>query len=279
MLDHPQLAVAVDAGAPRATGRSTCCRRRSGTAASARCSGRFPRHGRDTEAVLAEFAGDRGRAARTGRISAAASNVVAADYAAMFAAELAGKPFDRDLLDRFAATVTGRGPVWDVGCGPAGHVTRYLADRGAEMAGVDLSPVVAATAAPAAGPVLPGRRHARSCPARDASLAGIVAFYSVIHLPRAQIPRALAEFRRVLAPGGSLLLAMHGGAGQTGSAEWLGHQVPVRATLVSMDELTALADAAGLRVTQWHAREPYPGEFPSRRLYLGATRPAGPDGG
>lgn len=33
-------------------------------------------------------------------------DAVAADYAAAFAEELAGKPFDRDLLDRFAATVT-----------------------------------------------------------------------------------------------------------------------------------------------------------------------------
>jgi itaconate CoA-transferase len=241
--------------------------------------GPVPRHGADTAAVLAEIAGDSEPGGEDWPDISGTYDVVAADYAAMFAAELAGKPFDRDLLDRFAATVTGRGPVWDVGCGPAGHVTRYLADRGAEMAGVDLSPVVAATAASRQPGLSFQVADMRELPARDASLAGIIAFYSVIHLPRAQIPRALAEFRRVLAPGGSLLLAMHGGAGQAGSAEWLGHQVPVRTTLVSMDELTALADAAGLRVTQWHAREPYPGEFPSRRLYLWATRPAGPDGG
>lgn len=64
-------------------------------------------------------------------------DAVAADYADAFADELAGKPFDRDLLDEFADTVDG--PVLDLGCGPAGHVTRYLADRGVRVAGVDLA--------------------------------------------------------------------------------------------------------------------------------------------
>jgi hypothetical protein len=50
---------------------------------------------------------------------AAANDLVAQEYADTFADELDHKPFDRDLLDRYAATA-GRGPVWDVGCGPAG---------------------------------------------------------------------------------------------------------------------------------------------------------------
>lgn len=37
--------------------------------------------------------------------------------------ELQNKPFDRNLLDRFAAEVSGQ--VCDMGCGP-GHVARYL---------------------------------------------------------------------------------------------------------------------------------------------------------
>lgn len=73
-------------------------------------------------------------------------DVVANDYAQAFADELDRKPFDRDLLDRWAAVVAGRGPVWDVGCGPAAHVTRYLADRRVEAEGVDLSPRVVDTA-------------------------------------------------------------------------------------------------------------------------------------
>ena len=46
---------------------------------------------------------------------------------------------DRQLLDRFAASVQDRGPVCDLGCGP-GHVARYLSERKVQVCGVDLSP-------------------------------------------------------------------------------------------------------------------------------------------
>lgn len=197
-------------------------------------------------------------------------DAVAADYADAFADELAAKPFDRALLDEFAATVDG--PVLDLGCGPAGHVTRYLADRGARVAGVDLAPEGVAEAR---------RRHPdlefrvgdlRAIPADDSSLSGIVAFYSVIHLPRAELPLAFAEMRRVLAPGGLALVSMHGGTGEIGADEWFGHPVSVRVTLVEPDELAGLVTDAGLtRVTQ-HERPPYPGEYPSQRLYVLARR-------
>lgn len=114
----------------------------------------------------------------------AAYDEVAADYAGLFAAELAGKPFDRELLDGFA-----------------GHITRYLADRGVEVVGADVSPGVVAVARERQPGLEFRTADMRTLPIADGWLAGIVAFYSVIHLPREQIPVALAEFRRVLAPG------------------------------------------------------------------------------
>ena len=197
-------------------------------------------------------------------------DVAAEHYAATFAAELDGKPADRDLLDRYAAALAGRGEVWDVGCGAAGHLTRYLADRGVAASGADLSP----------GSVAVARRCqlgltfrvADMCdlPAGDGSLAGIVAFYSMIHLPRPRIPVALAEFRRVLMPGGALVAAMHGGTGEIGSDAAFGLPVQVRATLVSPDEIAGMAESAGFTIREQDERAPYPGEYPSQRLYLWA---------
>ena len=52
--------------------------------------------------------------------------------------ELIGKPFDVWLLERIA-DLAGTNPIVDVGCGP-GHITAFLADTGAQVSGVDLSP-------------------------------------------------------------------------------------------------------------------------------------------
>jgi predicted methyltransferase len=41
----------------------------------------------------------------------------------------------------------------------------------------------------------------------DDGLGGVLAWYSIIHLPPEQLPRVFAEFHRVLAPGGHLLVA------------------------------------------------------------------------
>jgi SAM-dependent methyltransferase len=205
---------------------------------------------------------------------AATYDAVAEDYATAFADELAGKPFDRKLLDEFAAAVRGRGGVLDVGCGSAGHVTRYLADQGVDAAGVDLSPKVIEVARR----YQPGLKFEvadmRELPAADGSLAGIVAFYSVIHLPAGQVPAALAEFRRVLAPGGMLLIAMHGGAGVASSDNWFGRNVQVRASLWSLAELVAATEATGFAIVRQCARQPYPGEHATERLYIWAE--AGP---
>src|SRR5262249_35090549 len=62
---------------------------------------------------------------------------VAAEYTRQIMNELDHKPLERQLLERFAASTSGR--ICDLGCGP-GHVARYLHDHGADAFGIDLSP-------------------------------------------------------------------------------------------------------------------------------------------
>src|SRR5215208_5920090 len=70
---------------------------------------------------------------------------VAAEYTRRIADELDHKPFDRNLLDRFAAMFDPADVVCDVGCGPA-HVAGYLSKRGVNVIGIDLSPEMVAQA-------------------------------------------------------------------------------------------------------------------------------------
>lgn len=193
---------------------------------------------------------------------------VADRYEERFADELDGKPLDRTLLDAFARAVSG--PVVDLGCGP-GQVGRFVADRGVDLVGVDLSLAMA---------VLAGRRlraavvaDMRALPFGDACLGGMVAFYSLIHLPRSEVAGAVLELARVLRRGARLLVSVHGGEGEVTRDEFLGVPVPFVASLFEVGEITAALSAVGLVVATVETRPPYPGEHPTTRVYVEAEKP------
>lgn len=125
---------------------------------------------------------------------------------------LDGKPYLRSSLALFADLVhgAGGGPVADIGCGP-GYVTGYLNDAGVDVFGIDLSSEMIAIAQrdyPALRFQVGTMTHLDLA---DHSLAGIVAFWSVIHVPDHAIPGVFDQFRRVLQPQGLCLVGFHVG--------------------------------------------------------------------
>ena len=200
-------------------------------------------------------------------------DLVADDYVAHVFDELRGKPLDRALLDELAARA-GTGIVCDLGCGP-GHVARYLHQRGAKVIGVDLSPemVARARALTPDVPFVEGDMHALDVP--DGAWQAIAAFYAVVHIPRPSLPDVFREMRRVLVPGGALLVAFHIGSELVHRDEWWGHAVSIDFLFFEMDEVTAALRSAGLVVERVVERDPYPEvEYPSRRAYVWAVKPA-----
>jgi SAM-dependent methyltransferase len=198
---------------------------------------------------------------------------VAPEYARRIFDELGHKPLDRQLLDRFAASVRGPWPVCDLGCGP-GHVARYLHERGVQVVGVDLSPVMVEQARRLNPGIEFRQGDMRALDIGDASLGGIAAFYSIIHVPRPEVAVALGEMRRVLRPGGPLLLAFHVGDETLHLDEWWGERVSVDFHFFRPEALASLLRAAGFEVGEVIEREPYPGvEHQSRRAYIFASRP------
>ena len=195
---------------------------------------------------------------------------VAESYTQRFFDELSRKPFDRDILARFARECP-RGRVLDVGCGP-GHVGRFLAELGLDVTGVDLSPAMIDAARRLNTQMGFDVGDMRHLDYRDESIAGIVAFYSLIHIARDDVPAVLRELHRVLAPDGMLLLAVYGGEGSIISDDFLGHPVRFEATLFELAELAGLTEKAGFRVDEAFQREPYDFEAQTPRLYLAATK-------
>src|SRR3954469_25113172 len=149
---------------------------------------------------------------------------VAEEYALRISGELAHKPLDRQLLDRFAAEVEGLGLVCDLGCGP-GDVARYLHDRGVQVTGLELSAAMVEQARRLNPGIAFRQGDMLALDVEDGAWGGIAAFYSIIHVPRARIAAALAEMHRVLRPGGLLLLAFHVGNETIHLDEWWGQPV------------------------------------------------------
>ena len=199
---------------------------------------------------------------------------VAEDYAEQFRDELDEKPFDRKMLDWLAERVGDLGVICDMGCGP-GQVARYLHDKGVKACGIDLSQGMVERAR-SLNPDVEFRQGDMLAldGVADDSYGGVAAFYSVIHVPRPSLAQALGELKRVLRPGGVLLLTFHVGRETIHRDEWWGKEVSLDFNFFETEEMKGQLKAAGFELREVIERDPYPEvEYPSRRAYIFARKP------
>jgi SAM-dependent methyltransferase len=195
-------------------------------------------------------------------------NRVAGQYVARIFNELDHKPLDRLLLDRFAESVRDVGRVCDLGCGP-GHVAGYLHQRGVNVFGVDLSSSMVDQARQLCLGIEFKTGNMLSLELETESLAGIVAFYSIIHVPRDEVVTALCEIKRVLEPGGRLFLAFHIGDDILHLDELWGESVSLDFVFFQPEEMSNYLEQAGFEIEEIIERGPYKDvEHQSRRAYI-----------
>jgi SAM-dependent methyltransferase len=204
-----------------------------------------------------------------------AYDAVAVRYAELFGNHLADLPLDRALIAAFAELVRAAdaGPVADLGCGP-GPVTGHLQSLGLTAFGVDLSPAMIELARQAHPDLRFEVGSMTDLDVGDGTLGGVVAWYSIIHTPPEELPAVLAEFHRVLAPGGHLLLAFFQADDDAGVlAQPFDHRV-TPGYRWSLDGAAELLRKAGFTESARLSREPNEDErFP--RGHLLVRKPAG----
>jgi len=140
------------------------------------------------------------------------------------------------------------------------------------MCGVDLSPEMVRVAGRLNPDISFSQGDMLALQFPDDSLAAIVLFYSIIHIQRNDVTRALQEMRRVLAPNGRLFLAFHGGEGELHRDEWYGEKVSIDFRLFQSAEMAGYLEAAGFQDIRIIERDPYEFEHPTKRVYVFAQK-------
>ena len=177
-------------------------------------------------------------------------------YIALFGGDWRAHPDDAALVRGHLASLDGT--VLDLGCGP-GHWSAYLHSLGADVTGVDMVPEFldyARTHFP--GPEFRlGSMTDLRLP--DQSVAGILSWYSTIHLPPPELDGVLTEFRRMLAPSGRLVIGFFDSDGEAAAFD---HKV-YTAYRWPADEFSARLTKAGFTELQ-RVRQQFP-ERPDRK--------------
>ncbi|KTS92478.1 hypothetical protein NS183_00030 [Microbacterium testaceum] len=177
-------------------------------------------------------------------------DVVADSYADLLPDTRAEAALDLGIIAQFVADLpTGEGIVVDAGCGTGRMLTHLAALGVSPLAGVDLSPAMVSHAR-SAHPAVPIEvAELTALPFPDAGVRGILCWYAIIHSDADDVARIFREARRVLGPGGVLLVGFQSGTGERRIERAYGHDIVLTAIL---HEPTAIADAltaAGFEVT------------------------------
>ena len=163
---------------------------------------------------------------------------------------LDGNPYLRASLALFAELVGGAGGglVADVGCGP-GYVTHHLHQLGVDVVGIDLSPEMIAIARRDYPDLRFEVGTMTDLDLADDSLTGVLAFWSVIHVPDHALPTVFAQFRRVLRPGCPLLVGFHvGDETRHTSVGYSGRSIDVDTHRRQPDRVARLLREAGFTI-------------------------------
>lgn len=189
-----------------------------------------------------------------------AYDAIAAVYAEQFKDTLDDRPTERGLISAFAELVRRQpaGPVADIGCGP-GHIAAHLHGLGLSVIGVDQSADMLAIGRARYPEVRFMLGSMLRLGLADGSCRALLSRSSIIHLPPATVPMVLAEFARVLAPDGWLLLSFSATDGPEPPYEYFDHRVAA-AYRWWPEHIVSLLRTAGITETARLMENPEPDE-------------------
>ncbi|MEV6597730.1 class I SAM-dependent methyltransferase [Actinoplanes sp. NPDC051346] len=163
-------------------------------------------------------------------------------------------------LDRFVRLLPSPvGTILDAGCA-FGRDTALLADRGFDVVGVDLTTAFVDRARQLRPDLSFHIMDVRDLHFHDAAFAGIWCQATLLHLTDEHVTQALAEFARVLQPGGALYASFKEGEGAEAIVERFSSDGARYFRYQTVERVTDLMTAAGFTVIEvvcQHERDRY----------------------
>ena len=194
-------------------------------------------------------------------------NTIADLYHTRFHNEMEQKPFDQSVLKEFCSQLPPNALVMDAGCGPCGHVGKFIKDLGYRIIGVDISDECITQAIAHNPTILYYRMDLADMTFSDGYFDAIVVFYAIIDTPKQWIPRLFQEFYRVLKPKGRLLVVVKEGTFEGMLEEILGTPNPIFYAEFSTEEIRIFFENSGFTMEKIESRDPYAFEINASRIY------------
>ena len=202
-------------------------------------------------------------------------NLAAQQYSTQFSDELKGKPFDRDLLTRFAKSVAPAGKYLDVGTA-TGHIADYLYSQGLQnVTGIDIAEQALEIARQNYPYLTFENRNMFDTKLETDGIDGIVCFYGIVHFTYNEVNLTIKEWLRILKPGGKALFSFHIGEDDSIRLEKFLDKENAKATWNNfrVDKIVDILIENNIGYDEVIIRYPYINkEHPSKRCYIQFTK-------
>lgn len=173
-------------------------------------------------------------------------NKIAQEYTKRYASD----EFDNQYVDIFLNHLPTKAKIIDAGSGP-GHLTMYMHKQGHKVEGIDTS-VTMLTIAKKKYPKLTFKlMDMTQLKYTSKSIDGILAAYSLIHIPTKSLVKTLSSFNQALKDKGHLMIMAQKGKADRFVTVPLFPQKKTFMNFFTKSRLTKLLNQTGFKVIYW----------------------------